>query len=168
MDKAAKFESLYRQYYTPIYKFCFRLLNSREGALDVTQETFIKFYERMNQQGNEIENKRAWLYKVAGNLSLNSLNKKNRHGEIKDSLDFRSIDDTNPEAILIENEKKQMIRDAIGQLKPESRMLVMMYQDGLTYKEIADATGIRFNSVGNTLWRVINKMSENIKLQGHE
>jgi RNA polymerase sigma-70 factor (ECF subfamily) len=168
MDKAAKFESLYRQYYTPIYKFCFRLLNSREGAQDVTQETFIKFYERMNQQGSEIENNRAWLYKVAGNLCLNSLNKKSRHGEITHTLEIPAIENSNPENILIQNEKYFLIRNAILQLKPENRVLVMMYQDGLSYKEISEATGIKSNSVGSTLWRIINKMSENIKLQSHE
>jgi len=164
MDKAAKFESLYRQYYTPIYKFCFRFLNNREGAHDVSQETFIKFFERMNQQGNKIENNRAWLYKVAGNLCLNSLNKKTRHSEIENTIEIQSVENTNPENILIDNEKSKMVRNAIGQLKPKNRALILMYQDGLSYQEMAEATGIKQSSIGKTLWRAIDKISANIKL----
>ncbi|OQX75888.1 MAG: hypothetical protein B6D64_10875, partial [Bacteroidetes bacterium 4484_276] len=65
MQKKAEFEILYRQYYGPINKFCSRFVDSRESALDITQETFIKLYERMNLDGEGVENTRAWLYKVA-------------------------------------------------------------------------------------------------------
>jgi RNA polymerase sigma-70 factor (ECF subfamily) len=168
MDNTARFEILYRQFFTPVYKFCFRVLNSREGALDAVQETFIKYYERMKQGGSEIENNRAWLYKVAGNLCINAVNKKTRHNQIEGSLDVPFIDNSNPEDILIDTEKNNLVRNAIRQLTPENRLLIMMYQDGLSYREISEATGIKYTSVGNTLWRAIDKMTENIKLQTHE
>jgi len=118
----------------------------------------------MNQQGNNIDNNRAWLYKVAGNLCLNSLNKKTRHSEIENTIEIQSVENTNPENILIDNEKNRLIRNAIGQLKPENRVLILMYQDGLSYHEMAEATGIRVSSIGKTLWRAIDKISANIKL----
>jgi len=168
MNNSASFEFLYRQYYEPIYKFCFRFLNNRESALDVTQETFIKMYVRMSQRGLEIENTKSWLYKVAGNLCLNLLNNNKRHLEIENQLESKSIENTTPENILLHDEKTELLKKAISHLKPENRMLVMMYQDGLSYKEMSDATGIKLSSVGNTLWRAINKISENIKLQTNE
>ena len=168
MQKKSKFEILYRQYYEPIYKFCFRFIASHESALDITQETFFKLYERMNLKGKEIENTRAWLYKVAGNLCLNSLNTKKRHSEIKNLMEIQSIENTTPENILIRDEKSAFVREAIGQLKPENRILIMMYQDGLSYREMSEATGVAINSVGKTLWRAIRKISETIKTEANE
>jgi len=163
MKNSARFETLYRQYYEAIYKFCFRFLNSHDAAMDNSQETFIKLYERMKQQGLEIENTRAWLYKVAGNLCMNSLKSKKRRQEIENLLENQTIENTTPEHILMRDERSTLIRKELSQLKPEQRILILMYQDGLSYTEMAEVTGIKKNSIGKTLWRLIEKISKNIK-----
>jgi len=168
MENKEQFERQYAQNYEVIVKFCFRFLNSRESALDITQETFIKYYERMNQQGSEIENTKAWLYKVAGNLCLNAIHNKNRHSKIERGLMKNTVETNTPESLMIIDENTILIRSFIGQLKPKSRILILMYQDGLSYREMSEATGISINSVGKTLWRIIEKLSETIKTRNHE
>ena len=168
MENKAQFEKLYAQNYEAIVKFCFRFLNSRESALDIAQETFIKYYERMNHQGKEIENTKAWLYKVAGNLCLNAIHKKTRHSQIELGLQGNPVETSTPESLLINDENAALVRIIIGQLKPESRLLILMYQDGLSYREMSEASGISINSVGKTLWRVIEKISETINTKNHE
>jgi RNA polymerase sigma-70 factor (ECF subfamily) len=168
MENRAHFEKLYAQNYEAIVKFCFRFLNSRESALDIAQETFIKYYERMNHQGKEIENTKAWLYKVAGNLCLNAIHNKNRHCEIELGLHGNPVETSTPESMLINDENTTLIRNIIGQLKPESKLLILMYQDGLSYREMSEASGISINSVGKALWRVIGKLTETIKTKNHE
>ncbi len=54
------------------------------------------------------------------------------------------------------------------ELEPKYQMLMLLYQDGLSYKEMSEATGIPFNSVGKTLWRSIDKVSQKIKRTDHE
>jgi len=168
MDKKALFEAHYQQHFEAIFKFCFRFLNNRESALDITQETFVKYFERMNQQGKGVENTKAWLYKVAGNLCLNVLNSAGRHSEVENRLHLNEIENTTPESILIENENTTRIRTVIARLKPESQLLILMYQDGLSYREMSEATGISINSIGKTLWRIIEKISVTIKTENHE
>ena len=168
MENKAQFEKLYAQNYEAIVKFCFRFLNSRESALDIAQETFIKYYERMNQQGKEIENTKAWLYKVAGNLCLNAIHNKNRHNEIELGLHGNPVETSTPESLLINDENTALVKNFIGQLKPQSRLLILMYQDGLSYREMSEASGIPINSVGKTLWRIIGKISETINTKNHE
>ena len=168
MENKAQFEKLYAQNYEAIVKFCFRFLNSRESALDIAQETFIKYYERMNHRGKEIENTKAWLYKVAGNLCLNAIHKKTRHSQIELGLQGNPVETSTPESLLINDENAALVRIIIGQLKPESRLLILMYQDGLSYREMSEASGISINSVGKTLWRVIEKTSETINTKNHE
>lgn len=168
MDNIALFEAHYHEHYEAIFKFCFRFLRSRESALDITQETFVKYYERMNQQGKGVENTKAWLYKVAGNLCLNVLNSRNRHSEIETILQRNHVETTTPESILIRNENTDLVSSILGQLKPESRLLILMYQDGLSYREMSEATGISINSTGKTLWRIIEKISKTIKTENNE
>ena len=162
------FEELYKLHYESIYKFCFRFLNSREKAMDVCQETFLKLYQQMTNGDYKIENKRAWLYKVAGHICLNQINTANQQTAIKKQLEFSTSENSNPESQLINKEKILSIRKAIDGLKPQHQMLVLLYQDGLSYKELSEATGIPFNSIGKTLWRTIEKISKTIKKTDHE
>ncbi len=156
---------LYRKYYEAIYRFCFRMLGNHENAMDITQETFIKLYERIKGHVSEIENTRAWLYKVAGNLCLNALNTKSHQSEIRNRIENQSIDHSTPEKILLEIEKTRMLKNVLAQLTPKNQLLIFMYQDGLSYKEMSAGTGIKLNSLGKTLWRIIDQISETVKLK---
>ena len=162
------FDNLYRQYYEQIYKYCYRFVNNRETAGDIAQETFLKLYQRMSKIGNSIENTNAWLYKVAGNLCLNSIKSTHRQGSKIDLKNTDYIDFKNPEENLIAQERSERMRFAIDQISPKHRMLIFMYQDGLSYKEMSNATGIPFTSIGKTLWRCIDKISTTLKNSENE
>lgn len=162
------FDKLYNQHYEQIYRYCYRFVNNRETAGDIAQETFLKLYQRMSNIGYSIENTNAWLYKVAGNLCLNSIKSNNRQGTKIDIKSTDCIEVINPEENLIARERTERIRLAIDQISPKHRMLIFMYQDGLSYKEMSNATGIPFNSIGKTLWRCIDKISRTLKNSENE
>ncbi len=158
-------ETIYRQHYEQICKFCYRMLGSHERALDVAQETFLKMMNRMNHRKDPVENPRAWLYKVAGNLCLNELSKHKRHHDRQMQPATEQAETTTPEVVMIEKEKRDRVKQAIAQLEPKQQMLIMMYNDGLSYREMAEATGIKEQSIGKTLWRIINGLSASINKQ---
>lgn len=139
------------------------MLGSRETAMDVAQDTFIKMMKRLKHQKTPIENTRAWLYKVAGNLCLNEISKNRMRQERQMLNEAEYMESSTPEATLIENEQRNRVRQAISELEPVQQMLVMMYNDGLSYREMAKATGIKEPSVGKTLWRIIYGLSAAIK-----
>jgi RNA polymerase sigma factor (sigma-70 family) len=161
------FEQLYQKHYRQIYAFCYRSIDQREKVGDLTQETFLRLYNRMKKSNPPIENPRAWLYKVAGNLCLNELNVSRRRTEIIQELPLEKTDRNNPETLLVEEERFQLLQKVLQDLKPEHRLLVMMYQDGLSYREMAEATGIPENSIGKTLWRSIDKIAQIIKTKDY-
>ena len=162
------FNELYQAHYEQIYRFCFRFVGDADQAADLCQDTFLKLFHRMNSRSYNIRNKRAWLYKVAGNLCINAVAQQNNRASILDSIHNSTSVEQNPESTFIVNETKEMIRIALEQFEPKQRMLLLMYQDGLSYKEMAVATEIPLNSVGKTLWRSIEKLSEMIKKQDYE
>ncbi len=160
------FNELYKAHYDHIYRFCFRFVGDADKAADLCQDTFLKLFHRMKAPSQNIKNERAWLYKVAGNLCINAVAQKNNRTSILDTIHNNSSDGQNPESTFIVSETNEMIRLALEQFEPKQRMLLLMYQDGLSYKEMAEATEIPLNSVGKTLWRSIEKLSEMIKKTG--
>ena len=161
------FEELYHTYHEQIYKFCYRYVGDDQLAGDLCQDTFLKLFQRMRTSEQQIENPKSWLYKVAANLSLNCKNVNQRRNEIEKEIQFPVSEHANPESILVASEKSIQIRAALAGLKPEKRLLLLMYQDGLSYNEMSEATGIALNSIGKTLWRTIEKVSEMIKDENH-
>lgn len=161
------FDELYQAHFEQIFKFCYRYVGDDDLAGDLCQDTFIKLYQRMTSSNKQIENPRAWLYKVATNLCLNSNKVSQRRNTIKSNLPVTGIEVETPETVLLAKESADTLRDLLYRLKPENRMLLLLYQDGLSYQEMSDATGIPLNSVGKTLWRSIAKLSEIVKTSKH-
>lgn len=161
------FDQLYRQYYVQIFKFCYRFAGDQELAGDLTQDTFLKLYLRMKNTNEIIDNPKAWLYRVAGNNCLNSIKKRTRRTEIDNDIPIENIELKNPESILLDLEMKQLLQQSLEQLSPENHALVLMYSDGLSYAEMAEATGIPLNSIGKTLWRSIEKLANVVKKYEH-
>ncbi len=157
------FETLYAQYYEQIYCFCYRFLRCRESAKGVTQEACIRLYERMGQQGPEVQNSRAWLYKVAGNLSMNLKKKNARRESINASLYENAVSSASPEDMLIHQENLERLKEIIDGLKPRDKFLILLYQEEMSYREMSVAIGMPESSVGKTLWRIIDKIAKTLK-----
>ena len=69
-------KKLYLQYYQEIYVYIFSYCKNRDAAEDLTQETFLKALLSLRDTH---ENMRAWLYKVARNLSIDYLKKRKQY-----------------------------------------------------------------------------------------
>src|SRR6476646_1584602 len=75
-DEAA-FSEIYEYYNAPIHRYVYRLLGNPEQADDVTQETFIRAYQRLPVL-DEDPNLSAWLYRIASNACLDALRRRRR------------------------------------------------------------------------------------------
>lgn len=152
----------YKRHYNTICGFCFRMLGKMEIAQDITQETFTKLYE-LSLKGHQPEKLLPWLYKVSGNLCLNHQKRKKIFREKIESQQIRDVEYNNPEKIYIKNEAGKQIRYIVDQLPGKQKMLILMYEDGFSYGELAKATGMELNSVGKTLWRTIKFIADKMK-----
>ena len=89
---------------------------------------------------------------------MDHLRSKHRHIDIEDIRDIENKN--NPIAV---TELKEAISLAMVHLKPQEKVLVVSYSEGLSYKEIANLTGIKFNSIGKTLSRALKKLEKEMK-----
>ena len=69
------FKEIYNEYGDGIFRFCLVRVSDREQALDLTQETFLRFWNTL-QKGEKVENNRAFLYTVTRRLIIDWYRKK--------------------------------------------------------------------------------------------
>ena len=163
-----EFLEIVRMHQDKIYRHAFYLLKNSEDAKDITQETFIKAW----QYRKKIRRKtvHSWLLKVAQNLCFNQLKKRKfqvhlseEDGETLENLlhthSYKS--NPSPDEIAIKQELKQLVHQAIDQLPPNMRSIIVMRElEEMSYKEIAEIVNQPVNSVKSTVFRARKKLRE--------
>lgn len=68
-------EQFVKKYYSSIYQYCFLHIHDRDCAEDITQETFLRFFETIHTY-TERGKAKNYLYRIAGNCMKNYYKKK--------------------------------------------------------------------------------------------
>jgi len=147
-----------------VFSFSMKVCGQREDAEDTMQEVLVKALPYLPK----FESPRAllvWLYRVAKNRCLMS-RRKSRFAPkqdlsleqlMPDRLDlarFAQVRPVNPESLAIRSQQARRLREAIQQLPPQYRIiLVLRDMEGLTDDEVGDITGIRPGTVRVRLHR---------------
>jgi len=149
------FEDLLVCYERQIFSYILRLVRQREDAEDLTQTTFLKFYQSLPTIDAE-KNVRAWVYRIATNVVRDWWRKRKHQPEWRDPEDdvFEAAG-TNTRGVTYEYIETKMDLDAaLAQLTPSHRaVLLLVYRDGLSYQEIAEALSTPINTVKTRLFR---------------
>ena len=151
-----QFDKIYKDNYRLIYNVVRKMVSDKDDTSDLVQEVFIKLYQSLEKK-IVIEHPVSWLYKVTINKCIDYTKKHQPHEKIEL---FTHIED---EHLVEPDEKQAIIRLAMTRLKEEEKMLAILYSEGLSYKEIAEITGMRFTSVGKTLARTLEKLGNELK-----
>lgn len=156
------FDEIYSSHFEEIYRFTYRFLGNAEKAEDITQDAFTRLVKSMNG-AMEIRNPRAWLYKVAANLAKNQIRRGRRYRDILDEREKHPAQSTNPEDELDKAKQKRILYQVISELPIRDQVLIQLYKQGLSYREIAEIAEIKETSVGKMLSRAIDKCANKIK-----
>lgn len=157
-----QFEELYAEYWEPIYRHTWRLLGLPEQAEDAAQEAFLRLYHKLNAE-EELNHPRAYLYRIATNLCYNQLRRQKKLRDIIAESGRIQSHDGSPEKELFRKESAALIRRALEKLSRRDRLLLQLYDDGLSYSEISDITGIKKTSVGKLLSRAVERCARLIE-----
>lgn len=148
LEKTLDFNREFQLYYPILIKQIVFLLGDKNVADDIVQETLIKYYFT-DKRG--IDNPRAWLIRVAINLSYNYLrSEKNR--KRREEVIFPENKDSVEEQI-IKIQEAENVRSALKKLAPRDQMLILLKFTGYSYGEIAKIIGVEQTSVGTLLAR---------------
>jgi RNA polymerase sigma-70 factor (ECF subfamily) len=156
------FEAIYAEQYRNMFRVALKITGDREVAADIVQEVFINLFGRL-QNGYEVHHPKSWLYRAIYNKYIDFVRKQVRFQNIE------SLRDSDLQVRLAdEPDNRSIINLALSRLDPREKALAVLYSEGLTYREIAETTGIRFSSVGKMLSRTLKKLEKELKDQQYE
>jgi RNA polymerase sigma-70 factor (ECF subfamily) len=132
-----------------IFPTLLRMTGNRETALDLTQDTFLKAWEKMN--GFEARSSfSTWLYRIAVNLTLNHLKRSKK--VIYTEIDPALIAEGLPDESIEKRFEMAAVRESVLSLPPNLRACVVLhYFEAKPLDEIADILGI---ARGTAAWRL--------------
>jgi RNA polymerase sigma factor (sigma-70 family) len=156
-----RFLRAYDELSDAIFRHCYYRCFDREKAQELMQECFMRTWEKL-AAGDDIQNLRAFLYRVATNLVIDASRRKT-----SDSLDaltesggFEPVDATAAARIVGSAEAARIVQ-FLDRLEPAyRRVITLRFIDGLTPKEIAETLGETENAVSVRLHRGIARLKE--------
>jgi RNA polymerase sigma-70 factor (ECF subfamily) len=147
------FNELVLRHKDRLYTVAVQLLNDSSEAEDVTQETFLKAYEKLAEFRGDAQFS-TWLYRICYNLCLNRLTKERI--DRQEDVAPETLPDKNNGFLdqMIVKEQEDLVKRAISQLATEFREVVILYYTGqLPYEEIARLLELPVGTVRSRLHR---------------
>lgn len=154
------FNQLVMLYQSMVYNVAYRILSDPDAASDATQDAFLSAFKAMGKfRGGSFK---AWLLRIVTNACYDQLRVKQRRPT--SSLDDLPVESDHspylhdqaekPDEFVERQELNHMIQVAISTLPVEQRVVVVLSDvQGLSYQEIAQATGLSLGTVKSRLSR---------------
>lgn len=147
-----------RRHERSLLNYVNRLLGDSERAQDVVQEAFLKL---CRQQRAEIEPRLpAWLFTVCRN-QVRDLQRKENRMTVADhkALDVRPSAAPDPAHAAVRNEADRRVTEVLKELPDRSQEVVRLkFQHEMSYKQIAEITGLTVGNVGFILHHALVKL----------
>jgi RNA polymerase sigma-70 factor (ECF subfamily) len=162
------FEELVARYRDKIFARAFTMLRNEDEAIDLSQEAWVKAWQRLNQfQGDA--SFLTWVTRIVINLCLDELRKhKRQRTESIEQMDEEGggverqlpVITPNPSEGIEREELKMYIDNAMQQLSDEHKTVLVLHEyDGMEYKEIAKKVGCSIGTVMSRLFYARKRMA---------
>ena len=143
-----------------VYRYLLSLGLHPPQAQEAAQEVFLRLYATL-KKGEEIENPRAWVFRVAHNYGLKVREKQLSEEPFDPALESRiRAPGENPETDLLEREKMLRFHRAVEGLSEQQKRCLFLRMEGLRYPEIGSALGISASAVGEFLRRAMVRLKK--------
>jgi RNA polymerase sigma-70 factor (ECF subfamily) len=175
MTDAQQFEVFMRNYQNMVFSTAMRLLANQAEAEDVSQEVFLRAYERFAQL-RESPTAPGWLKTVATNLSLNHLSRYRSRWRFFSEM-FGGAEDEqerepefpapgNLDEELAQADSRQLVDRALQSLPAAQRVPLVLYHiEGLRYEEIATSLNVSLGKVKTDIFRGREALRKKLRLQ---
>lgn len=167
-DDQLAFRELMNRHQAKVYSYIFSMIQNRETANDIFQETFTKVITKMDETYNEQGKWIAWVMRIAHNATIDHIRKQKRFVDVTGSYDEESktdfYDRLPDEDALGQHDKLELeestssLMKHISNLPEEQRTVVMLrHYYEMPFKEIAELTNVSINTaLGRMRYALIN------------
>lgn len=166
------YKLIMKKYHDAIQNLIYKMVHDKADVEDLTQEAFIKAFHSLASFNFEFAFS-TWLYKIATNNCIDYLRKKkiktfsiDKPIDTKDGeVEYEIADHTFiPDKMIIFDQKKQLIQDAIDTLPEKyAKVIVMRHQEEKSYEEIADELDIPLGTVKAHIFRAREMLYKQLK-----
>ena len=159
------FDFLLKRHQNRIFNYILRIIKYEDVANDIFQETFVKAINTI-RQGRYTENGKfpAWISRIAHNLIIDYY-RQEKTGNLQSSdltevdiLNRKELCEQTIEDIIISDQIREDVKYLIDQLPElQKEVLKMRYYQNLSFKEIAELTGVSINTaLGRMRYAILN------------
>lgn len=146
MRTNTEFRKFFDEFFPAVYKLMKKYTGENELAQDLTQEAFVKVYE-CKEQFESLENAKAFLYTVARHLWLNHCKHEKIRKKFYADAEHAEEEYENFLQEVTFQETVRVLYQAIGQLAPQSKKIILLNLQGKNNNEIAEELRISVNTV---------------------
>jgi RNA polymerase sigma-70 factor (ECF subfamily) len=151
-------EHLYQTMFSSVVRFLYRKVWDQDRAEDLAQEVFIR------AMAHNPEKPRAWIFAVAANLARDEARSAIRRRKHLTLLTNDPVTLARPDAMADEtmehDEAMAQVHEALAALSPRDREVLLLWDAGMSYQEIAEQTSLAVGAVGTTLARARRRLVE--------
>ncbi len=170
------YDVLINKYRGSVYNLIHRMIENRQEAEDIVQETFIKAFNALKTFNEEFAFS-TWLFKIATNNCIDTLRKRKlqtysidtpvqtKDGEV--SRDFAD-ERYSPEQSTISSESTSIILDSVESLPKKYQLVInMRHKEDRSYEEISELLDIPIGTVKARIFRAREILKRKLKERGY-
>jgi RNA polymerase sigma-70 factor (ECF subfamily) len=158
--------TLYARHHEELFRFAARFTGDPDLAEDIVQDAFVRLADR---PPDTVETVRPWLFRAATTIAIDAYRMRRRRialaeaGAVAGRLPMGepALD---PAAAAEQSDLRKRVRDALEELEPRDRAMLLMREEGFAHREIADAVGTTTKSVGTMIARALEKLARHLEL----
>ena len=164
------FDQLVTRYRTRVFAMIYNMVHNEQDAWDLAQDSFVKAWKSIRRFRGR-SSFYTWIYRIVMNVTIDWLRKKQVKGagaEFNDAIQLKEIEpasrtlpkaDPLPHERMEQSEIRARIDNAIAQLSPEHRAVILMKEiEEMQYHEIAEALGCSIGTVMSRLFYARKKL----------
>jgi len=170
------YRDLVRSFERPVFGLVVRMVHDAAVAEELAQEVFLKVFRNLDSYDPR-RKLSSWIFKIAHNTTLDHLRRKRletvplegsaEDGEPGAGLRLPDQSVFSPDVEAERSDLAQAMETAIARLRPEYReVMLLRFQQGLAYQEIAEVTGLPMGTVKTFIFRARKELARRLKESG--
>lgn len=159
------FDALLLRHKNRLFTYIVQMVRDRDLADDIFQETFVKAITTIRQgRYSDFGKFSAWITRIARNLAIDSFRAEKSEATVStddtnfDVLNRRELSEETVEDAMIDLQIEHDVRRLVDELpEPQREVLMMRFYKNLSFKEIAEITGVSINTaLGRMRYAIFN------------
>ena len=168
-SREAEFGRLFEEFSAPIYNYVLRMVADADRAADITQDTFIKAYRKLDTV-TDATSTRSWLYRIATNTAIDDMRRRRMvtpMGDDQPAFANRPDHRPGPEAEVMAATLDERVQRALLRLRPNHRQCLLLSDlEDMSAQQIAEVMELSYAAVRTLLCRARGEMRRALAAEG--